>query len=194
MSNQESYTDRNRRFKRERRERAEAALPDDPSFEDYLQPHGEYGFPIYVAFPEVAARVAHRRAAFLESEYKHLSGKHALTIAGHECDLGYNWVADELGVTRATVDKYREKVNEWYGYDIFTTYPPTDIERELNVGVPYYGRCPFSDCGKDAVSHVDWVRRVYPDLDEERRRTLRKARNTDEAYMCVACSRVVSVK
>lgn len=130
-----NHDDRHEAFLNEQERLAREAIGDDPHFESYFEPYGEYGAPAYQGLPndhKAVHRIASRRADFLESNYD-VEENHAMAIAAAEMGLPARWVAEKLGVSKATVAKYNEEIEERFGHVTYATDPFFEVERPLEV-------------------------------------------------------------
>lgn len=140
----------------------EAVLGDDPGFEDYLRPIGEYDLPAYTFLPDdhpVIERIVERRADWIAANYD-LREKHARTIAYSEAGgWTHAGLAKKLDVAESTAKSYMDDVREELGDGAFTSDPFSEIDRELDVGVGSDRQCPV--CLMDRVCGVGGAKAAF---------------------------------
>lgn len=177
-----TYLDRREAFVEEKRREAEEALPEDPSFEDYLEPHGEYGLPIYTGLPdeeEIVERIVSRRASYIESAHG-LPEREAFALAAAQAGLSARWTAERVGVAMVTVSKYHDRVQEKLGVGVLVELPFTDVRQDLDVGVKSYRECP--ECGEESVESIKEIREIYNSSNE-----VMEDVDEDATHACTSC-------
>ena len=173
------------RYERRKAEEAWTELPSNPGFVDFLRPVGEYDVPAYVNFPAQRRRFAERRAKFLEAVYP-LSDSEAFALAARQANCNPTWIAEELGVTRATVGSYFESAHNKLGRALLTeNVPPETIEEPLVIDIGQVRTCP--ECGTDSVLTLKAAGRVFPDPAPPFAGAIQAAGENEQKYICTSC-------
>ena len=161
------------------------SLPENPAYDDFLMPVGEYETPAYVNFPDIRRRFASRRAAWLAVEYD-IVERAALALAARQANCSLSWVADEIGVTEATVKTYLDRLHDEFGHAILTqNVPPASVDSPLVVGEPNLRECP--NCGKERILGLQTVDMVFRSPSKGFRRAQKAGRAAGETHICSSC-------